>query len=203
MARKEKPSAPRQKPGAALADKLARLGIARDADLVLHLPLRYEDHTRVVPLATLAAGSEQQAEGTVVTTDIQYRPRRQLVCLLEDGADAAGRLRVFCEMLQGHLGREILPPQFPFVAPGAALPDRLTPVYPTTAGLAQETLRKVVARAVASDAALTTETLPERLVKRRELWTFGDAVRFLHAPPPRLPPSVHRSLEAREHPACS
>ncbi len=225
MARKEKPSAPRQKPGAALADKLARLGIARDADLVLHLPLRYEDHTRVVPLATLAPGSDQQAEGTVVTTDIQYRPRRQLVCLLEDGADAAGgraqlvlrffhfypnqqkalavgrRVRVFGEVREGHFGREIVHPQFTVVEPGAALPDRLTPVYPTTAGLAQETLRKVVARAVASDAALTTETLPERLVKRRQLWTFGDAVRFLHAPPPRLPPSAHRALEAREHPA--
>ena len=51
MARKETPREPRQKPGAALADKLARLGVARDADLVLHLPLRYEDHTRIVPLA--------------------------------------------------------------------------------------------------------------------------------------------------------
>ena len=66
MARKDKPREPRQKPGAALAEKLARLGVAREADLVLHLPLRYEDHTRLVPLAALAPGVDQQAEGTVI-----------------------------------------------------------------------------------------------------------------------------------------
>ena len=80
------------KAAAGLADKLARLGLARDEDLVLHLPLRYEDHTRLVPLARLQPGLAQQVEGTVVHTDIQYRPRRQLVCLLEDvaAADAGG-----------------------------------------------------------------------------------------------------------------
>ena len=65
MARKASAREPRKTPGAALADKLARLGIAREADLVLHLPLRYEDHTRLVPLASLQPGVEQQAEGTV------------------------------------------------------------------------------------------------------------------------------------------
>ena len=58
---------------------------------MLHLPLRYEDHTRLVPLAALQTGVEQQAEGTVVNTDVQYRPRRQLVCLLEDGDDEPRR----------------------------------------------------------------------------------------------------------------
>ena len=70
---------PRAKPGAALADKLARLGIAREEDLVLHLPLRYEDHTRLVPLAALAPGSEQQAEGTVVRTEIRGPGRRRVL----------------------------------------------------------------------------------------------------------------------------
>src|SRR5438874_12552248 len=72
---------PRAKPGDALAAKLVRLGIFRDEDLVLHLPLRYEDHTQLTPLAELRAGDTAQAEGTVVRADIQYRPRRQLVCL--------------------------------------------------------------------------------------------------------------------------
>ncbi len=75
-------------------------------------------------------------------------------------------------------------PQWRVVAEDAPLPDRLTPVYPTTAGLSQETLRKVVARAMADDVTLTEETLPEALVTRRKLWKFGDAVRFLHTPPP-------------------
>ena len=216
---------PRARPGAALADKLARLGIAREEDLVLHLPLRYEDHTRLVPLAALAPGSEQQAEGTVVRTEIQYRPRRQLVSVLEDGGDDFGgraqlvlrffhfypsqqkalapgrRVRVFGEVRDGHFGREMVHPQFAIVAPGAPLPDRLTPVYPTTAGLGQETLRKVVARALSAHPASLGDTLPERLIARRHLWKFGDALLFLHAPPPRLSPLTQRALEARTHPA--
>jgi ATP-dependent DNA helicase RecG len=208
-----------------LHDQLARLGLVRDADLVLHLPLRYEDHTRLVPLADLAPGAEQLAEGTVVNCDIQYRPRRQLVCLLEDGdGDRARgaqlvlrffhfypsqqktlargrRIRVFGEVREGHFGREMVHPQFKVVEAGAPLPDRLTPVYPTTAGLSQEALRKVIARALAADAALTAETLPDWLVARGHLWKFGEAVRFLHAPPPRLSSLTQRALDSRTHPA--
>ncbi|MBK7793614.1 MAG: ATP-dependent DNA helicase RecG [Betaproteobacteria bacterium] len=213
------------KPGRGLADQLAKLGIGCDQDLVLHLPLRYEDHTQLVPLAALGAGMTAQAEGTVLHTDVQFRPRRQLVCLLEDGADAqagraqlvlrffhfypsqqkalqpGARVRVFGEVREGHFGREIVHPQFRVVTPGTPLAEALTPVYPTTAGLGQETLRKVIARALASDPALTAESLPEDVVRRRHLWKFGDAVRFLHAPPPRLNRLTQHALDQRTHPA--
>ncbi len=213
------------KPGRGLADQLAKLGIGCDQDLVLHLPLRYEDHTQLVPLAALGAGMTAQAEGTVLHTDVQFRPRRQLVCLLEDGADAqagraqlvlrffhfypsqqkalqpGARVRVFGEVREGHFGREIVHPQFRVVTPGTPLAEALTPVYPTTAGLGQETLRKVIARALASDPALTAESLPEDAVRRRHLWKFGDAVRFLHAPPPRLNRLTQHALDQRTHPA--
>ncbi len=223
---KAKPAPDKAKPaGRGLHDQLVKLGLLRDQDLVLHLPLRYEDHTRIVPLVALQAGVEQQAEGTVVTTDIQYRPRRQLVCLLEDGGDDRGaraqlvlrffhfypnqqkalapgrRVRVFGEVRDGHFGREIVHPQFKVVDPDTSLPDRLTPVYPTTAGLAQETLRKVIARALAADPALTSESLPDWLVARHHLWKFADAVHFLHAPPPRLSRLTQQALDARTHPA--
>jgi len=208
--------------GRSLAEKLAKLGVTRDADLVLHLPLRYEDHTRLVPLAKIAAGPSVHAEGTVIRTDIQYRSRRQLVSLIGDG-DRNGaqlvlrfftfypnhqktfsvgtRVRVFGEVRQGHLGLEIVHPQFKVVEAGAPLPDRLTAVYPTTAGLGQETLRKAVARALTADPALMAETLPESQLARRRLWKFGDAVRFLHTPPPRLNELTQRALDARTHPA--
>ena len=170
-------------------------------------------HARRAARGACTRASSSRPKARSSRTDIQYRPRRQLVCLIEDGADDAARarssccassisipnqqkalapgrrVRVFGEVRDGHFGREIVHPQFKVVEPeGAPLPDRLTPVYPTTAGLAQETLRKVVARALASDPALTAETLPDWLVARRHLWKFGDAVRFLHAPPPRLTP---------------
>jgi len=208
-----------------LHDQLARLGLVRDADLVLHLPLRYEDHTRIVPLAELRPGAEQLAEGTIVNCDVQYRPRRQLVCLLEDvDAERGGRAqlvlrffhfypsqqktlargrcaRVFGEVREGHYGREIVHPQFKVIEPGTPLPDRLTPVYPTTAGLGQETLRKVIARALIADPAATAETLPRWVLERRRLWSFGDAVRFLHNPPPQLSAVTQRALAARTHAA--
>jgi len=83
--------APKRAPaGSGLAEKLAKLGVTREQDLVLHLPLRYEDHTRLVRIANLAAGTTAQTEGVVVRSDIQYRPRRQLVCLLEDPDANAG-----------------------------------------------------------------------------------------------------------------
>ena len=210
------------KPGRSVADQLARLGIAREADVVLHLPLRYEDHTRLVPLPAVQPGLAVQTEGLVVRTEIQYRPRRQLVCLIADPGDREAqlvlrfftfypsqqkalqpgqRVRVFGDVRPGYFGPEIVHPQWKAVAEGAPLPDRLTPVYPTTAGLSQDTLRKLVARTIAADPALTQDTLSEQVVKRRGLWKFGDAVRFLHAPPPRLSELVQRSLDARTHPA--
>jgi ATP-dependent DNA helicase RecG len=212
--------ATRTKPGDALADKLARLGVFREEDLVLHMPLRYEDHTRTTPIGALRAGETAQAEGVVRHTDIQYRPRRQLVCLLEgdDGAQlvlrffsfypsqqkalAAGhRVRVFGEVRDGHFGREIVHPQFRVVHADTPLDDRLTPVYPTTAGLSQDTLRKVIARAIAADPARTAEVIPEAFTRRRGLWKFDDAVRFLHTPPPRLSALTQKALDARTHPA--
>ena len=203
------------------AEKLARLGITREEDLVLHLPLRYEDHTRITPLRAVQVGETVQTEGTVVSTEIQYRPRRQLVCLIRDDAREASlvlrffsfypshqktlkpgaRVRVFGDVRAGYYGPEIVHPQFKVVAEDSALPDRLTPIYPTTAGLAQDTLRKVVARALVADPARTAETLPDDVIRRRGLWKFGDAVRFLHAPPPRLNALTQRALDARTHPA--
>jgi len=221
-ATRDKDAASKKPAGRGLADQLARLGIARDEDLVLHLPLRYEDHTRLTPLATLAPGLALQVEGEIVKTDIQFRPRRQLVCLIADPLrrDAqltlrfftfypsqqkvlapGHRVRVFGDVRDGHLGLEMVHPQFKVVTEDTPLSDRLTPVYPTTAGLGQETLRKVVARTLASDPALTAESLPEWLISRKKFWKFNDAVRFLHTPPPRLNALTQAALDARTHPA--
>jgi ATP-dependent DNA helicase RecG len=156
-----------------------------------------------------------------VSAEIQYRPRRQFVCLLRDEKRGAAlvlrffsfypshqkslqpgaRVRVFGDVRDGYYGPEIVHPQFKVVHEDTPLPDRLTPVYPTTAGLTQDTLRKVIERALSADPARTSESLPEDFVRRRRLWKFGDAVHFLHAPPPRLSPLTQKALDARTHPA--
>jgi ATP-dependent DNA helicase RecG len=196
--------------------------VLREEDLVLHLPLRYEDHTRVVPLASVRVGETVQAEGVVASAEIQYRPRRQFVCLLRDSERSGAslvlrffsfypshqkslttgtRVRVFGDVREGYFGPEIVHPQFKVVQEDTPLPDRLTPVYPTTAGLTQDTLRKAVERAIAADPSRTADTLPEPFVRKRGLWKFDDAVRFLHAPPPKLAGSAQKALDARTHSA--
>jgi len=204
------------KAGNTLADKLSRLGIAREQDLVLHLPLRYEDHTHVCRLQDLKPGRAWQVEAAIANTEIHYRPRRQLICLLEEGqaqlvlrffhfypsqqkALATGkRVRAFGDVREGHFGLEIVHPSFHVVAPGTPLPDRLTPVYPTTAGLAQDDLRRLVRRALGRDPAYLAETLPPWTREPRRLWGFAQAVRYLHEPSPDASQSA---LDERTHPA--
>ncbi|HEY3584843.1 MAG TPA: ATP-dependent DNA helicase RecG, partial [Casimicrobiaceae bacterium] len=157
----------------------------------------------------------------VVSAEIQYRPRRQLVCLIRDEERIASlvlrffsfypshqkaltpgaRVRVFGDVRDGYYGPEIVHPQFKVVTEATALPDRLTPVYPTTAGLSQDLLRKVIERALVADPKRLDETLPDDVVRRRKLWKFEDAIRFLHAPPPRLSSLTQKALDARTHPA--
>ena len=188
-----------------MAQRLARLGVRRTADLLLHLPLRYEDETRITAIGEAPAGEAAQFEVTVVASEIAFRPRRQLVARVEDGSGtlvlrflnfypshqkllAAGRrLRVFGEVRGGFFGDEMVHPRFRAVAEDEALPDRLTPVYPTTAGLGQATLRRLIGRALENEDL--AETLPEAMRRRFALPDFGDSLRRLHLPAPGLAPA--------------
>ncbi len=181
--------------------KLERLGIRTLADLITHLPLRYEDATRLVSIHEALSGDTVQVEGTVVETTVKYRPGRQLVCEIDDGSGrlmmrffnfypsqknalAPGvRVRVLGEIRQGFFGAEMVHPRFRVLRGEVPLPDALTPVYPTTAGLGQEVLRKLTARALAS--VDLTDALPEPLRKKLKLLPFDESIRLLHHPPPQ------------------
>ena len=194
-------------PGATpvVAEKLKTLGLHTQADLVLHLPLRFEDETRITPVAAAVPGAAAQFDVAVLSCEIAYRPKRQLVCRVEDATgelmlrflnfypsqqkvlQPGARLRVFGEVRGGRSGfggSEIIHPRFHVLRGDEALPTALTPVYPTTAGLGQPTLRKLIARALAE--ADLAETLPAELVARLKLQDFPTSVRSLHAPPPGL-----------------
>jgi ATP-dependent DNA helicase RecG len=93
-------------------------------------------------------------------------------------------------------------PTFQVIAPGTPLPDRLTPVYPTTAGLSQDALRKLVRRALLSNPAYLGETLPPWTREPRRLWGFAQAVQYLHEPPPEAANlKTQTTLDERTHPA--
>jgi ATP-dependent DNA helicase RecG len=200
--------------GNTLTGRLARLGLKGDSDFVLHLPLRYEDETRITPLCDARPGVAAQFEVEVTDCEVAYRPRRQLIARVRDAGGALAlrflnfypsqqkvlqpgtRLRVFGEVHEGYLGPEIIHPRFHVVVAGEALPEGLTPVYPTTAGLGQATLRRLIEKALARFDF--TDTLPPELLQRLDLPGFAAAIRFLHTPPPDM---AQAALEARDYPA--
>ncbi|MEW6694894.1 MAG: ATP-dependent DNA helicase RecG [Pseudomonadota bacterium] len=197
---------------------LRRLGLVRPIDLALHLPLRYEDLTRVRPLADAQDGDEALIEGEVLACEVRLRPRRQLIATLavagggrctlrfftfypsHQRALAVGaRVRAHGELRGGWAGWTLVHPRLlPVDAP---LPAGLTPVYPTTAGLPQAYLRAAVARAL-QQADLSETVPPEALADLPGAsgppWTLQAALAFLHHPDPRTP---RAALEDRAHPA--
>ena len=161
------------------ASLLARLGLHGPDDLVLHLPLRYEDETRLVPIGSLVHGSSAQIQATVTRAEVT-RGRRALQVWVNDGTGELqlrflhfypsqltqlqpGRLvRAYGELRVGLFGREMVHPRYRMVSEDTPLPDRLTPVYPTVAGLGQATLRREIDRALADCRWL--DTLPPALL---------------------------------------
>jgi ATP-dependent DNA helicase RecG len=201
---------------------LRRLGYTAQTDLILHLPLRYEDETRLTPLDAARPGQTVTVEGVVVHAELQQRPRRQLVVELKaaESQDAVRpaaqlffrllhfnasqvaqlkpgvRLRLHGEVRPGFFGAEMVHPRYRPVKPGTPLPETLTPVYPTVAGLSQWALRKAVSLAMAQSDL--SETLPVGLAEQLGLPAFADAIRLLHAPPASVDLDA---LERRTHPA--
>ena len=168
--------------------------------MVLHLPLRYEDETHLYPIADLPFDQVAQTEGELLHAEIQYRPRRQLICQIADGSavlylrffnfypsqikqmQPGKRLRVLGEQRQGYFGPEMVHPKYRVVGDDAPLAESLTPIYPTTAGLPQATIKKLVHAALAR--CDLSDTLDQALLKQLKLPSFDLSVKWLHSPTP-------------------
>jgi ATP-dependent DNA helicase RecG len=198
----------------ATLDKFAKLGIHDRFDLVLHLPLRHEDETRLQRIAELTAGVTAQVEGTVTHSEIVFRPRRSLICQVQDDSGtlylrflnfypsqqkqlAVGKtIRAMGEPRMGYFGMEMVHPKCRSAGENTPLKEALTPVYPTTAGLPQATLTKHI-QAALNELDLA-DTLPLALLNRLKLPAFSECVKLLHNPPPDIDEAA---LIQRAHPA--
>ena len=198
----------------ALLKKLAKIGLHSEADLLVHLPLRYEDETRITPVDRAFGGEPVQIEVVVHSNEVQFRPRRQMVVRAGDDSgeitlrffsfypnqqamlSAGARIRAFGEVRGGFFGAEMVHPRFRKVADEEPLPEAMTPVYPTTAGLSSSALQKLIGKALA--AGDLSETLPEELRQRLKLPGLARSLKFLHNPPPG---TELGTLHARNHPA--
>ena len=210
------------KPLSAPQKALRKLGLNRAIDLALHLPLRYEDETRIVRLAETREGDVAQIEATVTSCEVAYKPRRQLLVVVDDGSDTCtlrffnfypsqqkalavgNRLRLRGEVRGGFMGRTMMHPSFH--AAGGELPNALTPIYPTSAGLPQSYLRKAVHGGVlhAARQGEFVETIPTGLAppslaqSNTKTWGLEQSLHFLHHPTPDVSLA---QLEDRTHPA--
>lgn len=192
--------------------KFERLGLTTPESFILHLPLRYEDETQIQHISTLRPGMSAQVEGEIVRSEVILKPRRQLTAVLRDDTAEVGlrwltfypsqqtqmqvgkRWRARGEVRGGLYGYELIHPRIS--TQGAPLSVALTPIYPTTEGLSQPSLRKAIAQALKS--AAMQDTLPAALIAKLDLMPFEEAVRTLHAPTPEM--DTHALIE-HEHPA--
>lgn len=203
--------------GPRLREKLHKLGLRNVQDLLFHLPLRYQDRTRICPIGALRPGSDVVIEGEVLAADIVFGRRRSLVCRLRDGSGTTtlrffhfnaaqkqqlskgARLRCFGEARRGASGLEFYHPEYTVVEGSSPQPvdERLTPIYPSTEGFAQTSWRKLCTQALDYlDRHPPTEWLPATALPGS--WTLAEALRYLHQPPSDA--SLER-LQAGTHPS--
>ncbi|QWA14129.1 ATP-dependent DNA helicase RecG [Sodalis ligni] len=203
--------------GPAQAAKLARLGLENLQDLLLHLPLRYEDRTRLYAIGDVLPGMFVTVQGEVLGSDISFGRRRMLTCRVRDDSGlitlrffnfnasmknslAAGRrITAYGEIRRGQLGAEIIHPEYHILGDHSEveLAPALTPVYPTTEGVRQASLRNLTDQALLLlDTYPIAELLPPEL--SRGLIGLPEALRTLHRPPPDISLA---DLEQGKHPA--
>lgn len=191
--------------GAKVAEKLAKVGLNSVQDLLFHLPLRYEDRTRIYPIIKLHAGLWAAVQGKVMSVDTIFGKRKMLAVKISDGNGTitlrffnftAGMKNNFAEgktvyaygeIKRGGFGLEIVHPDYKFYSPNqkADTEETLTPVYPTTDGLRQATLRNLTDQALALlDKAAVQELLPSGLYNHQI--TLAQALHTIHRPPPNI-----------------
>ncbi|MFD2230827.1 ATP-dependent DNA helicase RecG [Alkalimarinus sediminis] len=190
--------------GASLASTLAKLGIVSVQDLLFHLPHRYQDRTRILPIASLRVGDQGVIDGEVTDSKVVMGRRRSLQVTLRDGSgmivlrffhfnaaqkqqmSVGVRLRCFGEIRRGRAGLEIYHPEYKLVSDESLTPveDMLTPVYPLTEGIQQNRIRSLCQQALSwLDRYEIKDWLPESIRENYQFLNINDAIRFLHHPP--------------------
>jgi ATP-dependent DNA helicase RecG len=191
--------------GAALAEKLAKVGLETLQDVLFHLPLRYQDRTRIVPIGALRPGQDAVVEGIVAGADVVMGRRRSLLVRLQDGSGTLSlrfyhfsqaqkdglkrgtQVRCYGEVRPGSSGLEIYHPEYRALSGGEpiAVEQTLTPIYPTTEGLTQQRLRQLSEQALARLGPHSLpDWLPRELADDYQLSPLDQAIRYLHRPPP-------------------
>ncbi|THB70175.1 MAG: ATP-dependent DNA helicase RecG [Gammaproteobacteria bacterium] len=205
--------------GGKVVEKLLKLGISSINDLLLHLPFRYEDRTRLTPISTLREGDKALIEGKIESCEVLIRKRRRLVCQIRDESGTISinffhfypsqqktllpgkRIQCFGEVTQNGWLPSMVHPEYRILRENevSTVPDTLTPIYPTAQGLGQSQVQKLVQQAInisKRNIEITQDLLPEQIMQRKNFPQLSKSLAFIHAPPPDAPIEM---LEEREH----
>lgn len=200
--------------GPVLVSKLQKLKVHNQYDLLFLLPIRYEDKTSLHKISALVAGEKALIQGFVVLTTVVYRGRRMLISQLSDDTgiitlrffhfskQQARRLakntvvRCFGQTRKTASGLEMIHPEYQIINPEnpAPLEAGLTPIYPTTEGLQQGRLRKIVRAALEQQIDTIEELLPASIVKELGLVPLTESLREIHQPSQKNIVNGHQSL---------
>jgi ATP-dependent DNA helicase RecG len=198
-------------------EKLAKLSLRTVQDVLFHLPHRYQDRTRVSPIGSLRPGTEAVVVARVELADVVFRKRRSLLCRVADGTGtltlrffhfstaqkenlARGRtIRLFGEVRFGPTGFEMVHPEYELLEDGAVpkIEESLTPVYPSTEGVHQLTLRKLTDQALEKYLSFIAELLPAEVLTEFKFPTLAEALAYVHRPPRQASQAL---LEQGTHP---
>ncbi|AUM12803.1 ATP-dependent DNA helicase RecG [Ketobacter alkanivorans] len=194
--------------GAAQAEKLARLGIRTLQDVLFHLPFRYQDRTRLVPIGATREGSEVLIQGRVLMADVVIRKRRSLICRIEDGTgqihlrffhfstsqknhfQPGAIVRCYGEVRLTGMGKEMAHPEYRIMeSADAPVEAALTAVYPATEGIQQPTLRKLSDQVLKllGKAQAVAELLPVEAMHAAQWPSLVEALHYVHRPPADAP----------------
>lgn len=206
--------------GDKFAEKLAKLGIRSVQDLLFHVPLRYQDRTRITPIGGVRPNVDVVIEGEIMLADVVFGKRRSLAVRLQDGTGTitlrfyhfsgaqknnlqkGARIRCYGEVRRGRAGLELYHPEYQFVDDVNALPTEatLTPVYPSTEGLTQARWRQLMDQVVAllKKGRAIDDLIPNELLLPYQLPDLKSALLYLHQPP--VGANLHE-LESHQHPA--
>ncbi|QRN40848.1 MAG: ATP-dependent DNA helicase RecG [Neisseriaceae bacterium] len=180
-------------------DQLSKLHLNSLSDIVLHLPLRYEDETKLSTIDQATIGTCILIEGTIIKQIVKYSPRKQLLLQINDTQNNIffirlfnfypnqlrlytenTKIRAFGELKKGFYGLEMIHPKIKTQF-SDQLDPYLTPIYPTVSGLGQNTLRTIIRNAL--NIANLEDFLPDHLLKKNQLIDFKSAVFAIHYPP--------------------
>ena len=196
--------------GPRIAERLQHIGIHSIQDLLFHLPLRYEDRTRIVPIGSLRPGDTAVIQGEILLTELKYGRRRMLLCRISDGTGSIGlrffhfsaaqqkglargtRIRCYGEVRVGQKMLEIIHPEYQRIGDEEVpeVQEHLTAIYPTTEGLHQLSLRSLTDQAVemlGTGQLHMPDWLPGAIRQEFDFPELAESLIYVHRPPPDAP----------------